>query len=214
MKFLALRLILMKLRQKFQSESAQAYLSRCVKAILAKFAVYTSSGLALLILLFLSSCVASVRTTTYFDEVSEEYIDLSQPIEVSLEEYVGPKTTAILLLERNRSQEKYFIKVRWNIESKYRPHILSEDSLKFMIDDKIWYNFSPTKPPQILTIKIEPQAFEEEAIYEISREFLEICLRANEIKVFVSGRKLALKGDLSSKIQKLSFRDFLEHAQQ
>jgi hypothetical protein len=162
-------------------------------------------------LLFLSSCVASIRTTTYFDEISEEYIDLSQPIEVTLEDYVGPKTGAILLLERNRSQEKYFIKIRWSIESKYRPTIALSDSLKFMIDENIWFNFSPIKPPQILGIKIEPRSFEEEAVYEIPREFLEVCLRAEKVKVFISGKKLALKGDLSSKIQKLSFKDFLEH---
>jgi hypothetical protein len=166
------------------------------------------------LLILLSSCVSSVSTTTYFDEVREEYIDLSQPIELVLEDYAGPKTSAILLLERNRSQEKYFIKVRWNLESKYRPEIAAEDSLKFMIDEKILYNFSPIATPRILGINIEPRSFEEEAIYEVPRELLEICLRADQIKVFVSGKKLALKADLSSKIQKLAFKDFLAHTEQ
>ena len=168
----------------------------------------------LTLIILLSSCVSSVRTTTYFDEVTEEYIDLAQPVELVLEDYAGPKTSAILLLERNRSHEKYFIKVRWNLESKYRPEIAAEDSLKFMIDEKILYNFSPIAAPRILGINIEPRSFEEEAIYEVPRELLEICLRANEIKVFVSGRRLALKADLSSKVQKLAFKDFLEHTDQ
>ena len=160
----------------------------------------------------LSSCVPSIRTTTYFDEVTEEYIDLSQPIELTLEDYIGPRTSATLILERNRSKEKYFLKIRWNIQSKYRPEIADRDSLKFMIDEDIRYIFSPITPPRIVRINVDSRSFEEESIYEIPRELLEICLRAERIKVFVTGKKLSLKTDLSSKIQKLAFKDFLEHS--
>ena len=158
----------------------------------------------------LASCVDSVRTTTYFDEISEEYTDTSMPINLELQDYVGPKSHAYLLLEKNRSKGESFIKIRWNLESKYRPNIAIQDSMKIMIDGKLT-SFSPIRQSEILAINVEPRSVEEEAIYQINLDLLEALLKANDATIFISGQKLSIKSDLTSKSHKASLKNFLEH---
>ena len=164
----------------------------------------------LLLSIIITSCVSPIRTTTYFDEITAEYIDRSEPLELEIEDDGGSKSSVILILERNRSKEQYFMILRWRIGSKYRPDIASTDSLKFMINEDDWRCFSPIST-RIFGINISPSSIEEEAVYNVPLEMLETCLTANKIKIFLSGRRFALRADLSSKHHKLAFKNFLMH---
>lgn len=163
-----------------------------------------------IICFFLFSCVDAVKTSTYIDEISGEYYDISQPIKLNISNSLPIPQFVNLFLKRNRSSNKYYIIVRWESQSKMRPGIDNTDSLKIMINNGYFISYSPVKLPSVIKIGVEPYSIEEEAIYEVDFKLLETLSVAQNIDIYLTGKRMSIKAKINSKYQIMHFADFIK----
>ncbi|MDF2965094.1 MAG: hypothetical protein K0Q51_482 [Rickettsiaceae bacterium] len=163
-----------------------------------------------IILLTLSACYYPVQTFKQTNEINHSQHLITKPIYFIIKSDGGIKSSAYFLLYYNINNNKYFMKLRWQLFAKQRPYIHIRNSLQLNLDDQVEFLLSAVRPPKITKISLEPYGIEEEALYEVDRPTLEIIAQAGKVDLEIRSRIGKLKGFFIKKHSFNAFAEFLD----
>lgn len=166
---------------------------------------------ALILIFCLSGCLGinNSSTKTYYDEITDQYIIKSPIIKPDMYQTYGPKSELKLILSKDVEKEEYLIKVKWKMYSKYRPGIGLYDSLKFHLSNGQIIQLDPMKPGYVTKLDINQRGMEEEAVYKVDREIIEMIALDTFVDIYVQGARFSTRGSLDERSQLEYFKSFL-----